>query len=332
VILAPTPLAGRYAAVLAAMVAVLSLPHGARAQDYPTRPVSFIVPYAAGGTTDTMARLLGQKLEQRLGKPFVVENKTGAATVIGAVFVAKSPPDGHTLLYATSTTMAINVTARKNLPYDPTRDLAPVALVAGIPFILVVNPALPIRSIGDLVALAKRQPLSYASNGHGGAPHLFMELLKTTTGIAAMTHVPYKGLAPALNDTVAGHVHVMFGDFSTTLPLVQAGKLRALGVSTAQRVAAAPDIAPLGEAGLPGFEASSWQMIVAPGSTPKEIVARLNAELRAIVGDPEVSKYLADSGIVPIVSASPDELAAYVKTEIVRWGRIVEHAGAAGVE
>ena len=302
------------------------------AQDYPNRQVSFIVPYAAGGTTDAMARLLGQKLEQRLGKPFVVENKPGAATVIGAIAVAKSAPDGHTILYATSTTMAINVTARKNLPYDPTRDLVPVALVAGIPFILVVNPELPVHSADDLVALAKTRPLSYGSNGHGGAGHLFMELFKSTTGIVSLTHVPYKGLAPALNDTVAGHIQVMFGDFSTTLPLVRAGRLRALGVSTAQRVAAAPEIPPLAEAGLPGFDASSWQMIVAPGGTPREIVGRLNAELRAIVSDPEVNRYLADNGIVPIISAPPDELAAYVKAEIVRWGRVVEQAGAAGSE
>jgi tripartite-type tricarboxylate transporter receptor subunit TctC len=317
-------------AVLTAAVAASALP--VAAQDYPNRPVSFIVPYAAGGTTDAMARLLGQKLEQRLGKPFVVENKPGAATVIGAVAVAKSAPDGHTILYATSTTMAINVTARKNLPYDPTKDLVPVALVAGIPFILVVNPALPVQSVDDLVALAKARPLSYGSNGYGGAGHLFMELFKSTTGVSSMTHVPYKGLAPALNDTVAGHVQVMFGDFSTTLPLVRAGRLRALGVSTAQRVAAAPEIPPLAEAGLPGFDASSWQMIVAPGGTPREIVGRLNAELRAIVGDADVSKYLADNGIVPVVTAPPDELAAYVKSEIVRWGRIVEQAGAAGSE
>ena len=304
----------------------------ATAQDYPSRPVSFVVPYAAGGTTDAMARLLGQKLEKRLGKPFVVENKPGAATVIGAVAVAKSTPDGHTILYATSTTMAINVTARKNLPYDPTKDFVPVALVADIPFILVVSPALPVQSVDDLVALAKTRPLPYGSNGHGGAGHLFMELLKSTTGVGSMTHVPYKGLAPALNDTVAGHVQVMFGDFSTTLPLVRAGRLRALGVSTVQRVAAAPEIPPLAEAGLPGFDASSWQMIVAPGGTPREIVVRLNAELRAIVGDADVNRYLVDNGIVPIVSAPPDELAVYVKSEIVRWGRIVEQAGAAGSE
>src|SRR5215471_7709215 len=176
------------------------------AQDYPNRQVSFIVPYAAGGTTDAMARLLGQKLEKRLGKPFVVENKPGAATVIGAVAVAKSTPDGHTILYATSTTMAINVTARKNLPYDPTKDFVPVALVAGIPFILVVSPALPVQSVDDLVALAKTRPLSYGSNGHRGAGHPFMEAVQSTAGIASLTHVPYKGLAPALNDTVAGHV------------------------------------------------------------------------------------------------------------------------------
>ena len=317
-------------AVVIAIGAASAAP--AVAQDYPNRQVSFIVPYAAGGTTDAMARLLGQKLEQRLGKPFVIENKPGAATVIGAIAVAKSAPDGHTILYATSTTMAINVTARKNLPYDPTKDLVPVALVAGIPFILVVNPGLPVHSVDDLVALAKTRPLSYGSNGHGGAGHLFMELFKSTTGIVSLTHVPYKGLAPALNDTVAGHIQVMFGDFSTTLPLVRAGRLRALGVSTAQRVAAAPEIPPLAEAGLPGFDASSWQMIVAPGGTPREIVGRLNAELRAIVSDPEVNRYLADNGIVPIISAPPDELAAYVKAEIVRWGRVVEQAGAAGSE
>ncbi len=303
------------------------------AADYPLRPVSFVVPYAAGGATDLIARLLGQRLEQRLGKPFVVENRPGAGTVLAAAYVAKQPADGYTLLLGTSTTMAINVSIYKTLPYDPTRDLVPVASVAGVPFILVVNPALPVKSLPDLVAYAKANPraLTYASNGHGGAAHLLGELLKSLTGIEA-THVPYKGLAPALNDVVAGHVSLMFGDFGTTLPLVRTGKLRALGVSTAQRVGAAPDIPPLAEAGLPGFDASSWQMVVAPAGLPPDILDRLNGELREIVSDPRFGEELSMRGMVPLVTPPPQELQAYVKSEIVRWGAVVRQAGAAASE
>ena len=221
-------------------IAAAFLPAPAPAQEYPSRPVLFVVPYAPGGGTETMARLLGRRLEQRLGKPFVIDNRPGAGTAIGATFVAKSAPDGHTILLATSTTLAINVSIYRSLAYDPLKDLVPVALFSDNPFVLVVNPALPVHSVADLVALAKRTPggLAYASNGHGGAGHLYAELLKSMTGIA-MTHVPYKGLAPAFNDVVAGHVPLMFGDFGTALPLIRASQLRALGVTTAQRVAAA---------------------------------------------------------------------------------------------
>jgi tripartite-type tricarboxylate transporter receptor subunit TctC len=318
-------------ALLIALLAFAGMP--ARAADYPVRTVSFIVPYAAGGATDLMARLLGQRLEQRLGKPFVVENRPGAGTVLAAAYVSKQAPDGYTLLLGTSTTMAINVTIYKSLPYDPTRDLVPVASVAGVPFILVVNPSLPVNTVAELVAYAKAKPeaLTYASNGHGGAAHLLGELFKSITGITA-THVPYKGLAPALNDVVAGHVSLMFGDFGTTLPLVRAGKLRALGVSTAQRVGAAPEIAPLAEAGLPGFDASSWQMVVAPAGMPREILAKLNTELRAIVSDQRFGEELSAKGMVPLVTPSPEELQAYVKSEIVRWADVVRRAGAAGSE
>jgi tripartite-type tricarboxylate transporter receptor subunit TctC len=303
------------------------------AADYPVRPVSFIVPYAAGGATDLMARLIGQRLEQRLGKPFVIENRPGAGTVLAAAYVAKQPGDGYTLLLGTSTTMAINVTIYKSLPYDPTRDLVPVASVAGVPFILVVNPSLPANSLADLIAYAKANPqaLTYASNGHGGAAHLLGELLKSVTGIAA-THVPYKGLAPALNDVVAGHVSLMFGDFGTTLPLVRTGKLRALGVSTAQRVGAAPEIPALSEVGLPGFDASSWQMVVAPAGMPRDILGKLNAELRAIVSEQRFGEELSAKGMVPLVTPSPEELQAYVKSEIVRWADVVRQAGAAASE
>ncbi|MGZ3359404.1 MAG: Bug family tripartite tricarboxylate transporter substrate binding protein, partial [Xanthobacteraceae bacterium] len=277
----------------------------APAQEYPSRPVLFVVPYAPGGGTETMARLLGRRLEQRLGKPFVIDNRPGAGTAIGATFVAKSPPDGHTILLATSTTMAINVSIYSNLSYDPIKDLMPVALFSDIPFVLVVNPALPVHSVAELVTLAKRTPggLSYASNGHGGAGHLYAELLKSMTGIA-MTHVPYKGLAPAFNDVVAGHMPLMFGDFGTALPLIRAGQLRALGVTTAQRVAAAPEIPPLSQAGLPGYVASSWQMVVAPAAIPKPILHKLNAELRAILAEPEIQKDFTDRGLIPVVSPS----------------------------
>ena len=281
----------------------------APAQEYPSRPVLFVVPYAPGGGTETMARLLGRRLEQRLGKPFVIDNRPGAGTAIGATFVAKSPPDGHTILLATSTTMAINVSIYSTLSYDPIKDLMPVALFSDIPFVLVVNPALPVHSVAELVTLARRTPggLSYASNGHGGAGHLYAELLKSMTGIA-MTHVPYKGLAPAFNDVVAGHVPLMFGDFGTALPLIRAGQLRALGVTTAQRVAAAPEIPPLSQAGLPGYVASSWQMVVAPAAIPKPILHKLNAELRAILAEPEIQKDFTDRGLIPVVSPSPEEL------------------------
>jgi tripartite-type tricarboxylate transporter receptor subunit TctC len=198
---------------------------------------------------------------------------------------------------------------------------------------LVVNSALPVHSVQDLVAAAKSRSggLSYASNGHGGAAHLFAELLKSVTGIAA-THVPYKGLAPALNDVVAGQVSMMFGDFATALPLVRVGKLRALGVSTAQRVGAAPDIPPLAEVGLPGFDASSWQMVVAPARLPPEILAKLNSELNAIVADPQFAEELSARGMVPLVTPPPAALGAYVKSEIVRWAEVVRRAGAAATE
>jgi tripartite-type tricarboxylate transporter receptor subunit TctC len=196
---------------------------------------------------------------------------------------------------------------------------------------LVVNPDLPVRSVQDLVAASKSRPggLSYASNGHGGAAHLFAELLKGTLGIETI-HVPYKGLVPGLTDVVAGHVNMMFADFGTALPLVKDGKLRALGVSTAQRVGPAPEIPPLAEVGMPGFDASSWQMIIAPAGMPQPVLDRLNMELRAIMNEPEIRKDFADRGLVPLSSGSTEELQRFVKSEVVRWGKVVEQAGAAG--
>jgi len=304
-----------------------------RADDYPARAVTVISPYAAGGGIDLLARLLASRLEQRLGRPFVIENKAGAATAIAATAVAHAPPDGYTLLLATSTTMAINVSMAKHLAYDPARELSPIALVTHSPFVLVVNPELPVRSVAELIAYAKAHPgeLNYGSAGIGSFHHLSAEMLSRLAGIR-MTHIPYKATPPALNDVVAGRVHLMFGDVTSTLPLVAGGKLRALGVSTAQRVASAPDIAPLAESGIPDYNASSWQMVVAPAATPAPIVALLNRTFRDVLEEPAIRAELGRRGLIPVVTDPPDQLQQFVKDEIVRWGELVRQAGAAGIE
>jgi tripartite-type tricarboxylate transporter receptor subunit TctC len=293
------------------------------------RAVSFIVPYAAGGGTDVIARTLGQRLEQRLGKPFVIENRPGAGTVIAASAVAKAAPDGYTLLMATSSTMAINATLYKQLPYDPAKDFTPVALICSVPFILVVNPSLPVKSAANLVALAKSKPgeLSYGSGGVGAPHHIFAELFKSMTG-TDMKHIPYKGSAPALNDVVAGHIPLMFTDVPPAQGLIKDGRVRALGVSALTRVPAVPDIPPLAEVGVPGYDAVAWQMVVAPANTPKAIIAKLNAEMRAIVASPDVQEQFKKIGLITIDSPSPEELEKFVRAEIVRWGKVVAQSGA----
>jgi len=323
--------AARFATVLAAG---LMLAPGAGAQIYPSKTVTLVVPFPAGGSTDWLSRLLGQKLEQRFRQPFIIENRAGGANVIAATSVAKAEPDGHTLLMTTSTTMAINVSVFKSLPYDPEKDFAPVALVSGVPFILVVNAALPVRSIADLVQFAKGKPggLDYASTGPGSAANLYAVLLRNALGGIAMTPIPYKGNAPGLQDVVAGHVSVMFSDLLSALPLIETGKLRALGVSTGKRSAAAPDIPTLAEAGLAGYDASAWQMIVAPARTPAAIVDKLNAELNAIVSEQAVNRDINARGHIAIATPQPAELKAFVRSEIARWAKVVDEAGARGTE
>lgn len=317
--------------LIAVSMIVLFGAMSALAQDYPTRPVTLVMPYPPGGGTDFVGRTLAQGLEQRLKQPFVLDYRPGAGSAIAATYVSRAPGDGYTLLYATSTTMAINVSVHKKLNYDPIKDLMPVAMIADAPFVLVVNPAIPAKSIPELAALAKSKPLTYASNGPGGAAHLFAELMKSMLKIE-MTHVPYKGNAPALNDVVAGHVSLMFVDPSSSVQLVREGKLRALGVTSAQRAPMAPELPPLAEVGLPGYDAASWHMIVAPAATPRPILARLNAELTAIVKDEATGREFVRRGFVPSVRGSPDELVAFVKSEITRWGEVVRRAGAAGIE
>jgi tripartite-type tricarboxylate transporter receptor subunit TctC len=307
--------------------------HTAAAQDYPSRQVTIVVPFAAGGGTDILARMIGLQLEQRLGKSFVIDNKPGAGTVIGANLVAKAAPDGHTLLMATSTPMAINVTLHKSLPYDPATDLVPLALVAQVPFVLIVNPSLPVQSVSDLIRLAKEKPaqLTFGSGGPGAAHHLYAELLKSMTGIE-MTHVPYRGSLPALTDVVAGHIDLMFCDFAPAAEMLQAGKVRALGVSTKNRVTNYEHIPPIAEAGVPGFEAAAWQMLVAPAGTPRPIVARLHDELNAILALPDVKDQIVKLGLLPMDNPSIEGLQEFVQAEIVRWGAVVRQAGIDGSE
>jgi tripartite-type tricarboxylate transporter receptor subunit TctC len=301
------------------------------AADYPNRQVNFIVPFAPGGGTDILGRLIGQKLSDRFGKPFVVENRPGAGTVTAAVQVAKSTPDGYTIMMATSGTLAMNTTLYRKLPYEPGKDLLLVAVICNVPFVLVVNPALPVNSVADLVKLAKERPLSYGSGGAGAFHHLMGELFKTTLGIP-MTHVPYKGTLPALNDVIAGHIQLMFSDLSPAYPLIQAGKVRALGVTTARRTAAAPDIPPLAEVGVPGFDWAAWQSVAAPGGTPNEIIAKLNGAVNAAIAEPEVEKQLVGLQFIPVGKGSPEELDRFVKSETVRWAKVLQQAGVAGSE
>ena len=300
------------------------------AEDYPSRPVTFIVPFAPAGGTDILARLFGRILEQRLGKPFVVENRPGAGTVLATNYVAKSSPDGYTIMMSVSS-LAINATLYKKLPYDPAKDLALVALIASVPFVLVVNPSLPVHSVEDLITLAKQRPLSFGSGGIGAFHHLAGELFASMTGIK-LTHVPYRGTMPALNDVMGGYIQLMFSDLGPALPLINAGKLRALAVTTTTRFAALPDVPPLAEAGVPGFDAAAWQGVIAPAQTPTDIIAKLNTEINAIVAMDDVRERLANLGMNPIGKGSPDELARFLQSEIVRWGKVVEAAGIARSE
>jgi tripartite-type tricarboxylate transporter receptor subunit TctC len=302
----------------------------AQSQPYPSRPVTIVVPLGAGGGSDLLARLVAQKLERRLGKPFVIENRPGGGTTLAAVLVARANPDGYMLLQATSTTMAVNVTLAKKLAYDPAKDFVPVALLTASPFVLTVSADSAVKSVADLIALAKAKPgeLNYGSAGPGTMHHLSTELMLSLTG-TRMQHVPYKATPPVVTDLLAGRLQVLFGDGPSVVPQIREGKLRALAVSTAKRSPATPDVPTMQEAGIAGFESAAWQMIVAPANTPAEIVALLNKEVHAIFSEPEVTQELTNRGMGPQLTGSPEQLRDYVKAEIARWSPIVERAGVA---
>ena len=294
--------------------------------DYPARPVRVIVPSPPGGGTDILARVLAQHFSKALGQPFVVENKPGAGNMIGIESVARSPGDGYTLL-VTGSTLALNSVLYKKVPYDPVRDFAPITLAATAPNVLVVNPALPAKSLAEFVALAKAKPgaLSYGTPGIGTSPHLSMELLKSMAGID-LQHVPYRGTAAAVTDVIGGQIAATFANALTAKPHVDSGRVRALAVSGPSRVEAFPTVPTVAEAGVPGYEAMQWYGMVAPAGTPPQIIARLHAEAAKALQSSEMKEKLALDGAQP-VGSTPAEFAALIRRELDKWTRVVRAAG-----
>ena len=312
-------------------LAAAALPLGLWAQG--DKSVTIVVPYAPAGTTDMLGRLLAQQMEPLLGRQLIVDNKPGAGSGIGAAYVARSAPDGNTLLVATSTTLAINPWLYKKLAYDPAKDFAPIGMIGAVPLLVVVNAASPVKTIADLVALSKSKPegLSYGSAGNGSPHHLGMEMFKAATG-ARLTHVPYKGSSPAITDLLGGQIQAMFSDIPPALPHVRSGRLRAIAVTSAKRQSALPEVptvAESGVAGTQGFEAVAWQSLVAPAGTPREIVNRYADALAKVMAQPALRSKLEQDGFEPVArSMSPDQLSAYIRSETERWGKVIKASGA----
>ena len=296
----------------------------AGAQTYPSKPIRLIVPYPAGGATDFFARLVFPKVGEDLGQSVVVENRPGAGTAIGAAEVARSAPDGYTLLLGDAGTYAFNPSLYKKLPYDPAKDFAPVSLTGRFALILAVNPSvLKAGSVKEFVEAAKSQPgkIDYGAPGPGSPIHLAMELFKQRAGIT-MTSIPYKGGADALSDLIGGRIGTLFPDIATGLPQIRAGKIKALAVASEKRVAALPDLPTVGESGYPGFEAWAWQGFVAPARTPAPVIAKLNASFKKVMSDPAILQRLSESGFEPQTS-TPEQFASYLKSEIAKWAKVI---------
>ncbi|HAL37824.1 MAG TPA: hypothetical protein DCP03_06770 [Polaromonas sp.] len=310
-----------------ALAALMAAP-GAMSQSYPDKPIHLVVGFPPGGINDIVARIVAQKLGDRVGKPVIVENRAGAGGTLGADYVAKAKPDGYTLLLGSVSNIAMAPSQYKSLPYDPPKDFEPVALVASSPNILVVNPSFPARSVKELVALAKQRPgsINYASAGNGTSNHLTVELLKTMAGID-LVHVPYKGDSAGIIDVIAGQVPMMFPTLPVALPFIKSGKLRAIAVSSANRSTLAPDVPTVDESGgLNGFAVSVWVGIFAPAATRKDIVQKLNVEIAKINQMPDVRQRFAVQGVEPETVASPAEFAAYIATETSKWSKVAKAA------
>ena len=311
-------------AVLTALAASLSVP--VAAQTYPSKPVRLIVPFAPGGFTDVVARILGQRLSISMGQQFIIENKAGAGSTIGTDFVAKSAPDGYTLVMI-STTHVISPWIYKSMPYDPIKGFVPVTKLVDSPYVLLVNPKVPARNVQEFIALAKASPdtLRYASSGNGSSQHLMGGLFASLTG-TKLQHVPYRGSSGAATDLVAGVVESSFAGVPNALAQVPAGRLRALAVTTAKRIPQLPDVPTLQEAGVPGYEASVWLALLAPAGTPRDIVNRLNAEVAKLMESGETRKALYEAG-VEVSLSTPDALGEYMVKEMERWGKVVKDTG-----
>jgi tripartite-type tricarboxylate transporter receptor subunit TctC len=297
------------------------------AQGYPAKPIRLVVPYPAGGATDFFARLVFPKMGEALGQSVVVENRPGAGTAIGASEVARSAPDGYTLLLGDAGTYAFNPTLYKKLPYNPARDFAPVSLTGRFALILAVNPtAISANSVKEFVDAAKRQPgkIDYGAPGPGSPIHLAMEFFKQRAGLT-MTPIPYKGGADAMNDLIGGRIAAMFPDIASGLPQIRGGKIKALAVASEKRVAALPDLPTIGESGYPGFEAWAWQGFVAPAGTPRDVVMKLNSEFAKVMSDPALKQRLSESGF-ELQTSSPEEFAAYMKSEIAKWEKVIRES------
>jgi tripartite-type tricarboxylate transporter receptor subunit TctC len=316
----------RTVALLASVVVVASAP-AVPAADYPTRPITLIIGFAPGGPSDVMARILTKKMEEILKQPFVIENRAGAGGSIAGAAVARATPDGYTVLLATGSVLAINVSLYKNLGYDPEKDFEPITLIGTQTNVLYTHPSLPAKSLSELIAYAKANPgkLSFGSGGNGTPAHLAGELLKIEAQID-ITHVPFRGTGPALQAVIGGHVPMAFNPPSPLIPHIQSGAIRPLAITTLKRTAVLSDIPTIAESGFPGFEATTWHALVAPAGTPKEAIAALHRAAVATVNDPSARKALSDLGI-DLVGGSSEELRAHVASEIPKWAKLVKAAG-----
>lgn len=317
----------RLTTALVAAISLLIAPAFASAADYPNKPIRVLVPYPPGGSTDGVARLIGQKLATKLGQAVVVDNRPGASEAIAASAVAKSVPDGYTLLFATMTGLSVNPSLYSKLSYDPAKDFAPIIQVTSIPSVVVVNPSVPVSSMSDLARYLKSRPSSdgYASAGNGTPSHLGMELYKNATN-TNIVHVPYKGGAPALQDLMAGQVQIMMALAPEAMPLVKGGKLKALAITTSKRAAAYPELPTVSENGLPGFEMIFWQALVAPAGTPKEVTAKLNQAINEILADPEIKRRLVEMDLEP-AGGNQEALESLMRTQAGKWKKVVLDAG-----
>jgi tripartite-type tricarboxylate transporter receptor subunit TctC len=317
----------RFIVIAGVVLAALVAPAVVQAQSYPSKPIRLIIPFPPGGSTDILGRSVAQKLSEAWGQQIIVDNRGGAGGTIGADLAAKAPADGYTLLMGHIGTLAVNVTLYPKLTYDPVKDFTPVSMVALVPNVLVVHPSLPVKTVTELIAYAKANPgrLNYSSGGNGSAAHLAVEYFKLQTQ-TDIVHVPYKGTGPSVTDLIAGQVSLTMTGAPAVMPHVQSGRIRALGVSSPQRVPALPQIPTVAESGVPGFDATQWYGVVAPAGTPKDIVAKLNAEIRKIMQSKEMLDRLATEGAIA-APGTPEQFGAYIKSEITRWGGVVRAAG-----